>query len=406
MADTKIFRFPNEIDTVELSSASAKLIVVQSDDDVITVEYNNPRETPELQAMIVNTSLIVKEKTGFKIFGSWIPGDYQLKVSLPKTIYKSIKIGTAAGGADVDGFEAETLEVNSASGNLNICAYANKIKVHSVSGNINLTNFNDQKYCSYLETNAVSGNISVNNYTCGEYAIHSVSGSTICNDISGQGRISVTSGIVTINCCDWTDDIDISAISGTITLYLPDESAANISFKGASGNVRTDLLSKTAGHCVSIAKGTSGPYGGGIMHNVNVSLTSGTVSILKSGKPSKHNQPDAVYVPEQEPKEGVCFEEKTAEKSKNPDVFNTATNVVNNVATVIVDVVETAVDAVQSSMAKSNSTNSSQAGAAAPTSEPKQPDSTGGSSFSSDGTFSGSTEEKAPIDIEKKNGDE
>lgn len=140
MADKQTYTFSNEIDTVEVSSLGAKIIVIPQEREDIYVEYDNPKNTPEFCAVLSGKTLTLKESFSFSIFGSKPAEGYTITVFLPLRTFENIRIKTASGGVEVGEVSAENFTLNTASGNININAFFNNVKLQSASGNITLTN--------------------------------------------------------------------------------------------------------------------------------------------------------------------------------------------------------------------------------------------------------------------------
>lgn len=276
MADKQIYRFPNEIDTIEITSMGAKITVQPHDNQEIYVEYDNPKDTPEFCAVLTNKTLTLKELLSFSIIGNKPSDDYTIAVFLPAVCYSKIKINTTSGGAEVSNVSAQSFELNTASGEININSYFDDIKVTSASGNINLSNPTD-KTAKSLSTRAVSGSANINGYRAENFSLHSVSGRTYYNGACGAGEISVTSGTVDVTYAEWAGDLNVSAISGSVNLFLPADSGLDISFSGISGMLKTDIGNEK-GSFMNLGKGTAGHFGGENLHKLTVNLTSGVVT--------------------------------------------------------------------------------------------------------------------------------
>lgn len=274
--DKQIFRFPNEIERVEIGSIGAKIIVKRHEEDVIIAEYDNPRDTPEFAATISGKTLSLKEKLSLSIFGVKPAEGYSITVYLPERQYETLAVNTASGGAEIDGVTARDFDLNTASGEININAYFENITIQSASGNITLTNPTD-KPAKSIHTCTVSGNANVVEYKAEKFNLHSVSGRTVYSGANGAGKVAVTSGTVEVSYSEWNADLDVSAISGAVNLTLPKDSGMDISFNGISGTVKTDLGNER-GSFVNLGKGTSGEFGGENKHKLNVNLTSGVVT--------------------------------------------------------------------------------------------------------------------------------
>lgn len=276
MADIQTYRFNNDIDTVEISSYAARVIVQPHDDAEIYVEYNNPRDTPEFCAVLSGKTLTLKENLSFSIFGAKPAEEYSIKVLLPAVCYKKLKINTASVGADIADVSAESFDLNTASGDIKVNAFFTNIKVQAASGSVTLTNPTDNTAQS-LSVCTVSGSAVIDGYKAEQFSLHSVSGKTRYEGATGAGSISVTSGSVDVSFAEWNADLSVSAISGSVSAYFPEGTGLDISFSGMSGSLKTDI-GNTRGQFMNLGRGTSGVFGGENIHKMTVSLTSGTVT--------------------------------------------------------------------------------------------------------------------------------
>lgn len=279
MAEKQVYTFNNEIDEVEVGSLGAKIIVQSYENDVITAEYENPSDKPELVAVLCGKRLTLKETPTLKIFSSKPTEGYQITVKLPKKTFKRLCINTASGGAELsdEDLSAEQLSLNTASGNIKICAFFENVKIKSASGSVELKN-PTQNRAKSLKISAASGSVDVCGYKSECFSVSSVSGKTSVSGASGLGEIHVTSGTVDVNYSEWDNDLKISAVSGNVNVTLPQNSGADIRFDGVSGAVRTDL-GNASGSFIHLGKGTNGSFGGDNRHALTVNLVSGTVSV-------------------------------------------------------------------------------------------------------------------------------
>lgn len=295
MAEKQTYTFANEIDTVEVSSLGAKIIMIPQEREDIYVEYDNPKDAPEFCAVLSGKTLTLKESFSFKIFGNKPKEGYSISVFLPLKTFENIRINTASGGVEVGEVSAENFSLNTASGNISVNAFLNNVKLQSASGNITLTNplaaqqdtgFLDKEETAVptaqsLNVCTVSGNATISGYRTELFGVHSVSGRTVVNGVSGRGSVSVTSGSVELNYADWNNDLSVSLISGNVKITLPENSGASLNINGVSGSVRTDL-GQAKGSFINLGKGTSGDFGGENRHRLDASLTSGTVTVAQA----------------------------------------------------------------------------------------------------------------------------
>ncbi len=296
MADKQTYTFSNDINTVEVSSLGAKIVVMPQERADIYVEYDNPKDSPEFCAVLSGKTLTLKESFSFSIFGSKPAEGYTITVYLPLKTFEKLKINTASGGVEVGEVSAEQFSLNTASGNICVNAYFNDVKIQSASGSIKLTNplaekpqavsldkeeTAPAKYVSKsVSVCTVSGNATVSGYRAEEFGVHSVSGTTTVDGISGKGSISVTSGTVNVSYAEWNGDLNVSLISGNVNISLPEDAGVELSVSGVSGYVKTDL-GQEKGNFINLGKGTNGSFGGANKHQLTASLTSGTITIAR-----------------------------------------------------------------------------------------------------------------------------
>lgn len=297
MADKQTYTFSNEIESVEISSLGAKIVVIPQERSDIYVEYDNPKDAPEFCAVLSGKTLTLKESFSFSIFGNKPAEGYTITAYLPLKTFQRIKINTASGGVEVGEVSAEEFSLNTASGNINVNAFFNNVKLQSASGNITLTNplaaapesgvslEKSETPAVYtarsLHVCTVSGNATVTGYRTEEFGVHSVSGRTTVSGISGRGSVSVTSGTVDISYAEWNNDLSVSLISGSVNVTLPENSGIALNINGVSGSVRTDL-GQNKGSFMNLGKGTNGEFGGDNKHKLDASLTSGTVTVAQA----------------------------------------------------------------------------------------------------------------------------
>lgn len=275
--EKQTYRFNNEIDTIEVSSIGAAIIIKPYDGNEILAEYDNPRDTPEFCAVLSGKTLSLKEKFSFNIFGNKPTEGYAITVFLPAVMYAKLKVNTASGGADITGVTAQTFELNTASGSVNIDGDFENITVQSASGDVTVNN-STGKNAKSLSVCTVSGSTSVSGYSAEKYSLHSVSGSIEYNGAAGEGSISVTSGDVNVSYTRWDADLRISVISGNVNITVPEGSGMTLTYNGASGTLKTDLGNEK-GKLMNLGRGTSGDFGGENKFKVDVNTTSGTVCI-------------------------------------------------------------------------------------------------------------------------------
>lgn len=288
MAEKQIYTFTNEINEVEIAALSAKITVESTDSEAITAEYENTGEKPEFCAVLTGKKVTLKEIWKLGMICSK-GGESAITVKLPKKLYSLLKIKTASGGVELSdsAVTAENFYLETASGEININAFFQNVKIKTASGKVTLENPTDNKAVS-VDIAAASGEVTVKGYSTEKYKISSASGKTVYTDAAGDGEINVTSGNIEIDYSDWSGDLKIGAVSGNVKVTLPKDSGINVKFDGVSGMVKTDLGGEP-GRFMNLGKGTNGEFGGSNKRNVAVNLISGTVT-LASQQPAAEKE--------------------------------------------------------------------------------------------------------------------
>lgn len=277
--EKQVYKFTNEIEQIKISALSAKLIVTAHDEDFILAEYDNPKENPKFCAVLQDKKLIFKEKASFLGIFNKPFEEYTISVFLPRKVFSKIEISTASGGADIKEAQANVFELTTASGDISAAGTFADIKLKSASGNVTFTN-NSEIPAKSLKLSTASGNVDVN-APAESFSLTCVSGKTVYRNACGVGNISITSGGVDVNYAEWNGALSVNVVSGKANITVPDDSAAELSFSGVSGVLKTDIGGEK-GKLMNIGSGTNGTLGSGNVQKVNIQLTSGTVCVARA----------------------------------------------------------------------------------------------------------------------------
>ena len=128
----------------------------------------------------------------------------------------------------------ESLQVDSASGDLTIGEVLGDATIHSASGDIRLGQVGGR-----LDTAAASGDIRADAVTGGA-SLKSASGDVQIGDAAGDVMIKSASGDVTISRFDgsW---LDVKTLSGDVTVGIVPGRRLDVSFQTLSGDVRNEF---------------------------------------------------------------------------------------------------------------------------------------------------------------------
>ena len=279
MAEKQVYRFTNDIEEVEVCSIGAKIVISPTDDEGITAEYENPKDSPQFCAVLLDKKLTFKETPFIDIIGNIgnkTEENYKISVYLPKKLFAKITVNTTHGGVCAKDVSADSFDLNTASGDINVNAQFNEIRVKTASGRINVKNALEAP-ARAVNVTTVSGSVEID-AKAEKFSLYSVSGNTVYNNASGEGNVSATSGKIDLNYCEWNGELNISAVSGSVNVTLPENSGIDVEFDGISGNLKTDIGSEK-GKQINLGKGTRGTFGGENCHKVKVKLTSGNVTV-------------------------------------------------------------------------------------------------------------------------------
>ena len=276
MAEKQIYKFTNEIEEVEISSLGAKIIIVPTDDEAITAEYENPKESPQLCAVLLEKKLTFKETQWIDILGNRADENYKISVYLPKKLFSKITVNTTHGGVCAEGVKSDAFDLNTASGDINVNAEFNEIRVKTASGRITVKNLLEIP-ARLVNVTTVSGKVEIDAKS-EKFSLYSVSGNTVYNNACGEGKVSVASGKIELNYSEWNGALNVSAVSGDVNVSLPEGSGIDVDFDGISGMLRTDIGSEK-GKLMNLGKGTHGTFGGENVQSIKIKLTSGNVTV-------------------------------------------------------------------------------------------------------------------------------
>ncbi len=205
-----------------------------------------------------DTLKIQYEKPGFHLF-SFISPKKELTVALPEELaLRDVRIATTSADMDIPALRADSLQLNTTSGDIRAAVNAGSIKSKLTSGNIELQVMNTAEE---IEIGSTSGSITLQapgardkiklNSTSG--AIRATAGQTdqfkaasTSSDIHaviGEAKkteIKSTSGKVIVE-IGRMEEVDIRTVSGGVTVYLPEKPGFTARVETVSGHIENKL---------------------------------------------------------------------------------------------------------------------------------------------------------------------
>lgn len=240
----------DKLEDVRVSLISESLEIEKAEDDKITIElYGSWTKDNEPKTSYKNNLLIIEQDKNSLYTRA-------LKLKLPK---QSITENTNINAKLVSGILKVT----------DFCL--NKLDVENTSGLIEI------KDTTTRITNAknVSGIIRAENCNFEDFKAENISGSVYAEGAFSKIESNVVSGGISItNKKDFEKDSTFNAISGTITIELPENNNAKLKCETKSGTVRNELTnSKGKNITESMGNGT---------YSLKASTESGSITITKN----------------------------------------------------------------------------------------------------------------------------
>lgn len=270
--ETTTDNFSENVNNIKIEIASAKTTVKTADTDTVTVNYTAGKTGMLFGASVKDGTLRVSETGLFFMMFSLGNDSGTLDITLPEKNYGNISFSVASGSVSAGDLTADKFHAEVASGNGDYRVFAKDIDIDAASGSINLTNCTENKVNS-LKIGCASGSHNISGYKADSFRIDTASGGVKAYGISGEGKIDIASGSVTLEYAEWDGSLNIDAASGIIDVKLPEGSGAAIDLDAMSGSVKFDL----DGQSGSFSGDNSGTVGGANVHEADVDLASGSV---------------------------------------------------------------------------------------------------------------------------------
>ena len=219
---------------IDWASGEVHIIASESAQQISFEESYDGNEDARLRWVVDGETLKIRFRARNSLisFGSL---NKKLTVTIPASLAQhldKVKIGTASAEVNVSGLQAEILDVDTASGRLELDGTYGELSVDTASGSVTFAG------------------------SCRKINIDTAS-----------GRIRLTPG-------DLWEDIDIDTASGNIELWLPEsEKGFSVDYDKASGKFSCDFPVLLSGKIYKIGEGAG---------RINVDSASGDLKIYKA----------------------------------------------------------------------------------------------------------------------------
>lgn len=264
----------DKIENIEIDWPSGSVSVVSHSKDTFLLSEkakDSISEDLRVHWWLEGTTLHVKFAASGASLRWFNSGHKELTLTVPEPpFFDNVVIRAASAEIEAINLAAETLSVSTASGNMDINCAANTISLNSASGNIQL----DQKdKAGEVSIDTASGKINANLSRVDTASFESASGkiqvtAVSVNSISAKS----TSGAVSCELEATPSECKLHAVSGEVTLNLPDDSDFTANISTTSGDFKSDFALKKDGSTYICGSGSA---------HIDIETTSGDVEIRK-----------------------------------------------------------------------------------------------------------------------------
>jgi DUF4097 and DUF4098 domain-containing protein YvlB len=209
-----------------LPLGSARIVAGDSGEVVVTLDGRDSTISRFVVEVRGDEVVVEPERTSAI---RWSAVDLTIRIGRPG----EIRARLTSADLNVD-MPVETLQVDSASGDITAADVAGSATIHSASGDIRVGQVGGR-----LDVAAASGDIRIAS-AAGGGSVKSASGDVRLGVASGETIVKSASGDVTVTSFDgsW---LDVKSLSGDVTVGVVPGRRLEVSFQTLSGDVRTDF---------------------------------------------------------------------------------------------------------------------------------------------------------------------
>lgn len=283
----------DELEQLEINWLSGGVSICPWDGDHIeVVEYSKKALAPGQECLLMVNSaqklLSIREyrqKTSPRgVFGNgWNPFNKpskRLEVFIPREQCGSIeklRVQSMSGTVQASELSGESFEINAVSGTVLLRSIsAETLDAGTVSGSLIVEGCSAEK----LNAHSVSGTNSCRGFSAEKAELTTVSGSLAAHGNAEKFKVSTVSGSATLTVDQCPEKANLSSVSGSIKLRLPENAGFTADYSSSSGSFYTDFGAqiKTDG---KRKKSGRAVFGNGET-KLDLHTTSGSLKILRS----------------------------------------------------------------------------------------------------------------------------
>lgn len=265
------------VEKIEIDWASGSVTVKADSGTTVRLSEKTSRSLPEDSRMhwrLEGTTLKIVFQVSGKLFSvdelfSSV-GEKNLTVLVPEALnLTGIDVQSSSADVTVSGIKADSVSVETSSGEISSGCEAKDIQLESTSGAIALTTGSADS----ISAESTSGNISAAFQAAGSVGLKSTSGSISASGSSADRmHAKNTSGKITLSMDSAPKTCRAESTSGSVTLYLPENADFVAEVDTTSGEFESDFALVKNKDTYTCGKGGN---------ELKLEATSGDVSILK-----------------------------------------------------------------------------------------------------------------------------
>lgn len=200
-----------------------------------------------------------------------ISGDILAEMDFILSKETDFTMSSTSGNIELLKVEAENVDISTVSGDVNIKELNADTSISTTSGDVDVEDCDGD-----CKINTVSGDVGLEDLK-GEFDVSTTSGGLEIERIAGGGEVSTVSGDISLQFDALKADLDISTVSGWVSIYLPKEAALHFDASTTSGEINTFFDEELSFN----KKGNkaSGTYGDGSAYDIEIDTTSGDVEV-------------------------------------------------------------------------------------------------------------------------------
>lgn len=267
-------KITDSIEVIEIDWPSGDVRLDPHGGNAVLLSENAKRELPEelrVHWWVEGAILRVKfAAPGASLMGI-DTGHKELTLSVPEDLaLKEVAIRSTSAKIHTAGLTAETLDISTASGSMDIDCAAQKISLNSTSGHIKLT---ERDKTDEIGASTVSGKIHVELGRADKVDLESTSGKIGVTAASVDSLAArSTSGGVACELAVVPSDCTLHTVSGKVELLLPDGSDFTAKVRTASGDFASDFPLQRDGDLYVCGSGRA---------DMDIETTSGNISVRR-----------------------------------------------------------------------------------------------------------------------------